>query len=140
MKEFNCSFSGILAAALGGADTDAAARAACKTAYDACIAAPAETTTSDCSKPTGTCTATVGEMEACANDSAKYIGQLSSIFPSCAELTLADLDMSDDDARRACLVHDARREVPRWPDPAQRDVARKRRAEASPFRELASVA
>jgi len=35
-------------------------------------------------------------MEACANDSAKYIGQLSSIFPSCAELTLADLmDMGD---------------------------------------------
>lgn len=90
VQEFTCRFSGIFAAALGGADTDAAAKAACKTAYDSCISAPAETT-SKCGKPTGMCTATVGEIEACANDSAKAIQQLSSAFPSCAELTLADL-------------------------------------------------
>ena len=90
MKDFTCRFSGFLAAALGGADTDAAARAACKAAYDECAAAPAETT-EKCSKPTGMCTATVGELEACANDSTKAVEQLTNSIPSCAELTLADL-------------------------------------------------
>jgi len=90
LKDFSCRFSGLLAAAFAGAETDAAARAACKTAYDACAAAPSETT-STCKKPTGTCTATVAEVEACANDSAKAVDQLTSAFPSCAELTLADL-------------------------------------------------
>ena len=96
LKDFSCTFSGIFAALLGGADTDAAAQAACKTAYDACIAAPSETTSS-CSKPSATCTATVGEVEACTNDSAKYVAQLGDLLPSCAELTLADLmDMGAD--------------------------------------------
>jgi hypothetical protein len=90
LEDFTCRFSGVFAAALSGADTDAAARAACKMTYDACVAAPAETTTK-CGKPTGTCTATVAELEACANDSAKAVAQLTSAFPSCAELTLADL-------------------------------------------------
>lgn len=90
LKEFSCRFSGIFAAALGGADTDAKAQAACKTAYDACVVAPTETT-EECGKPTGMCTATIGEIEACANDSAKALQQLTSSFPSCSELTLADL-------------------------------------------------
>jgi hypothetical protein len=90
LKDFGCRFSGLLAAAFAGADTDAAAKAACKTAYDACAAAPSEST-STCGKPTATCTATVAEVEACANDSAKALEQLVSAFPSCTELTLADL-------------------------------------------------
>jgi hypothetical protein len=90
LEEFTCRFSGLFAAVLGGAETDAAARAACKTAYDSCVAAPAETT-QECGKPTGMCTATVAELEACANDSAKAVQQLTSSFPTCAELTLADL-------------------------------------------------
>jgi hypothetical protein len=90
LKNFSCSFSGFLAAALGGADSDASARTLCKAAYDGCIAEPGETT-SECTKPSAECTATVGEVEACANDSAKYLAQLGDVFPSCAELTLADL-------------------------------------------------
>lgn len=90
LQDFSCRFSGLLAAAFANAETDAAARTACKTAYDACAAAPGETT-STCGKPTGTCTATVAEVEACANDSAKALAQLVSAFPSCVELTLADL-------------------------------------------------
>lgn len=90
VQELSCRFTGIFAAALGGADTDAKAQAACKTAYDACVVAPAETT-ENCSKPTGMCTATVAEVEACANDTAKALHELASSFPSCAELTLADL-------------------------------------------------
>lgn len=90
IEEFTCRFSGVFAAALSGADTDAAARTACKAAYDSCVAEPAETT-DECGKPTGMCTATVAELEACANDSAKAVEQLTSSFPTCAELTLADL-------------------------------------------------
>jgi hypothetical protein len=97
LEEFSCRFSGLFAAALGGAETDAAARAACKTAYDACVAAPAETTEM-CGRPTGTCTATVAELEACANDSAKAVDQLTASFPTCAELTLADLTGGGGDA------------------------------------------
>jgi hypothetical protein len=91
LKDFTCRFGGIFAAVLGGADTDAAARAACKTAYDKCVAAPSQPGVSMCTKPTGMCTATVGEFEACATDSVKAVDQLANAFPSCAELTLADL-------------------------------------------------
>ena len=91
LKDVTCRLGGFLAAAFAGADTDAAARAACKSAYDSCLTAPAETTTDKCTKPTGTCTATVAELEACSTDSANAVQQLSSTFPSCADLTLADL-------------------------------------------------
>jgi len=94
LKNFDCSLAGFLAAAFAGASTDDAARAACKATHDECVSKPSETT-SKCSKPSAACTATVGEVEACANDSAKYVTQLGGIFPSCATLTLADLtDMS----------------------------------------------
>lgn len=109
LKNFSCSFAGFIAAALGGADSDAAARALCKTAYDGCIAAPGETT-SECKKPSAECTATVGEVEACANDSAKYLAQLGDVFPSCAELTLADLmdggDVMTPDEPSSCTTLD----------------------------------
>jgi hypothetical protein len=91
LEDFSCRFAGMFAAAFSSPETDAAARAACQPAYDDCLAAPSEVTTEKCMKPTGTCTATVGEVEACANDSAKALEQLASAFPSCAELTLADL-------------------------------------------------
>jgi hypothetical protein len=92
LKDFDCRFAGLLAVAFSQPQpaTDAAAQAACKTAYDMCEAAPSETT-SMCSKPTGMCTATVGELEACANDSAAAFDQLGASFPSCADLTLKDL-------------------------------------------------
>jgi hypothetical protein len=96
LKDFNCRLSGILAGALGGASTDDALRAACKVAYDACVAAPSETTSSDCTKPTGTCTATIGDVEACTNDSAAYLEQVQTALPSCDELTVAGLgDLGD---------------------------------------------
>ena len=100
LEDFTCRFSAVLAAALSGAGTDAALRVACKMTYDACVAAPAETTTK-CGKPAGACTATVAELEACANDSAKAVEQLTSAFPSCAELTLADLMDLDGDGDAA---------------------------------------
>jgi hypothetical protein len=94
LEDLSCRFAGMFAAAFSAPETDAAARAACQAAYDDCVAAPAEVT-EKCTKPTGMCTATVGEIEACANDSAKALDQLASTFPSCAELTLADLEGTD---------------------------------------------
>jgi hypothetical protein len=95
LEDFSCRFAGMFAAAFSAPETDAAARAACQAAYDECAAAPAEGMAEKCTKPTGVCTATVGEVEACANDSAKALDQLVDTFPSCAELTLADLMSMD---------------------------------------------
>jgi hypothetical protein len=92
LKDFDCRFAGIIAVAFSQPppESDAAAQAACKAAYDMCQAAPTETTET-CSKPTGMCTATVGEFEACANDSRALLTQALGSFPSCATLTLQDL-------------------------------------------------
>jgi len=90
LKDFDCRLSGTLAAAFSMAKTDAEAQAACKSAYDMCNAAP-ETSMDTCTKPTGMCTATVGELEKCANDEGAVFDQLATSFPSCADLTLQDL-------------------------------------------------
>jgi len=91
LQDLDCRLSGLLAAAFAQADTDAKAQAACKAAYDMCAAAPAMPTTDMCSKPTGMCTATVGELEACASDDKAVFAQLGMSFPACADLTLKDL-------------------------------------------------
>lgn len=91
VKDLSCRVSGLLAAALMQAKTDAEAQAACKSAYDMCAAQPATSTTGNCMKPTGMCTATVGELEACASDDKAVFAQLDSEFPSCDKLKLQDL-------------------------------------------------
>lgn len=91
-KELECRLTASFSAAFEGADTDAKAQAACKAAYDQCQAEPAEAP-EECSKPTGMCTATVAEIEACAGDSAKALHQGLSTVPSCAELTLASAEI-----------------------------------------------
>ncbi|HXK17019.1 MAG TPA: hypothetical protein VNG33_04425 [Polyangiaceae bacterium] len=89
-KDLECRLAGLVAG-LSGADTDAAAQAACQAAYDMCAGAPAMPTTGNCTKPSGTCTATVGELEACANDDKAIFAQLDMEIPSCATLKLTDL-------------------------------------------------
>jgi hypothetical protein len=94
LKEFNCRFAGMFAAAFAAPTTDAQARAACSEAYDECAAAPAEPTSQECTKPSASCTATVSELEACISDSTAVLSEVNDVFPSCAELTLADLEDS----------------------------------------------
>jgi len=118
LKDFDCRLSGTLAAAFSMAKTDAEAQAACKSAYDMCNAAP-ETSMDTCTKPTGMCTATVGELEKCANDEGAVFDQLATSFPSCADLTLQDRwrGRRRHAADGTGIVHRARHEVSGGPMP-----------------------
>ncbi|HEX2670237.1 MAG TPA: hypothetical protein VHM25_05165 [Polyangiaceae bacterium] len=87
-EEVTCRVSSVLFSAFGGAETDAALQASCKTFYDSCVAAPTMSSES-CKKPDASCTATTGEYEACVNDSVKQISQLGSAVPTCDQLTIA---------------------------------------------------
>lgn len=95
-EEFSCRISGLFVATLSNAQTDAELQSSCKTAYNACLAAPT-TTTETCTKPDATCTATVAEYEACMSDSIEAFGEALKAVPACSELTLALLAMSGDD-------------------------------------------
>jgi hypothetical protein len=88
LKEGTCRLSAALAAGLGGSKDPAAQKAACKTAYDACLQKPAsdEINTASCSKPPSTCQATVGEMESCINEIAPLMEQYFGKFPTCDQL------------------------------------------------------
>jgi len=96
LKDFDCRLAGLIAAAFSAPDTDAKAQAACKTAYDECTAAPA-TSMGTCMKPTGTCTATVGDFEKCMSDEGAIFDQAGASLPACADLTLQDLMSSGGD-------------------------------------------
>jgi hypothetical protein len=90
LEEFSCRLGGLLGAAFAGAETDEAAQAACQSAYDSCMAEPGETT-SECSAPSDTCTATVAELAACTNDTREFFRDATQEIPPCNELTLDDL-------------------------------------------------
>lgn len=96
LKAVSCKTSGLLGAAFADAKTDSQAQSACKTAYDKCIAAPAQTSTDTCTPPPATCMATVGELTACFNDIPGYISSASNAIPSCATLKLSDLMTTTD--------------------------------------------
>jgi len=96
LKDFDCRLAGLFAAAFSAPDTDAKAQAACKTAYDECTTAPVMSTGS-CMKPTGTCTATVGDFEKCMSDEGAIFDQAGASLPPCADLTLQDLMSSGGD-------------------------------------------
>ncbi len=95
-KEVGCRFSALFLAAFSGATTDSALQAACKSGYDQCQAAPAQTDTTTCMKPAASCTATVAEMETCISDSTKALADLGSQFPECSKVTLASLQSTMD--------------------------------------------
>jgi len=87
-EEMTCRLGSVVLATLGGPATDAALQASCKGFYDSCVAAPTMNSES-CGKADASCTATVGEYEACVNDSVKQIGQLGTAVPACDKLTLS---------------------------------------------------
>lgn len=89
-KELTCRLAGLFATfpADGGLPmSDAALQAACKTGYDPCIASAPEEVS--CTKPTATCTATVGEYKACLSEAESASGEGLALLPACSELTLA---------------------------------------------------
>ncbi len=89
-----CGFQAVFVGAQSGVTTDAELQAACQTAYEGCLAEPPTDDFSEgaCDIPTENCTATVGEGEACLNDTIAAIQALESEIPSCSEVTLADLE------------------------------------------------
>ncbi len=88
LKEGTCRFTAVLASGLGGSKDPAAQKATCKAAYDACLKQPAESDNlgGECSKPSGTCTATVGELESCVNEMGPLMEQYFGAFPTCDQL------------------------------------------------------
>src|SRR6187431_1778379 len=109
LQDFSCRFAGLFAGF--AAQSDAELRAACKTTYDACKAAPTKTE-STCGKPEASCTATVAEYDACVNDSVKALAALEGALPSCDKLTLAFLNSSDpgmsSDPPASCTILDSK--------------------------------
>ncbi len=86
--EVLCRVVGILAVSFtapAGA-TDAQLRAACQTSYDMCKAQPSP---AECNfnAGTATCTATVAELSACANDSFQSYSMALNEIPTCDKLT-----------------------------------------------------
>ncbi len=98
LDQLVCRFTGVTAAALSGATTDAALQQACQQVYDACIQRQdAGATTGQCTITTlaPTCTATVSQVFACINDELNTLvhdvnAALQSV-PACASLTLTNL-------------------------------------------------
>ncbi len=87
IKELSCRGAGLTAGAFvsGGLPQK---QAACTTAYDQCLARPAnDPIGSSCEKPASTCRATVGELEACINDMVPILDQVKGALPTCQEFT-----------------------------------------------------
>jgi len=89
-----CRESGLLGALLGGGTTDAQLQAACTAAYNNCLASDGGATTTMCdptmlasNSGSSTCTATVGDLTSCLNDSTAPLRAL----PTCSTLTAASL-------------------------------------------------
>jgi hypothetical protein len=88
MKEFTCKLAGITATMMAEGDSDADLQKACKAAYDECMAEPADDEPAEsCEFEETTCSATVGELESCMNDSLEMIGEIKSKLPSCDKVT-----------------------------------------------------
>lgn len=104
-KQALCGFSGYFLATLASSSGGDGA-SACKTAYDECLKAPAETSTSTCEKPSATCTATIGEIEACLNDSMAQVSQILKSLPGCDDVgkPLDGAAPTEDQSPASCQV------------------------------------
>lgn len=99
LDAFACAGQGLAAALESEPANDAAAQAACKTAYDECLANPNPADgggeAAPCTKEDASCTASVGEAEACLNDIVEFLDLSASSLPACASLTLSQLEGLD---------------------------------------------
>jgi hypothetical protein len=82
-QKATCGFTAYTLASFTGGDDPAAA---CKMAYDECLKAPQESTGGECTNPTATCTATVGEIEKCFTDTLSQLKALFSTLPGCDDV------------------------------------------------------
>ena len=86
-------FTAAIGAAFLGTATDADIQRACSEMESTCLnrLAGADAGTSTCSKPTGTCTVTVGELETCLSDSLSTMQTELAKLPSCSTIRASDL-------------------------------------------------
>ena len=104
--DFGCRLLAALSAA--GGNTDAEVKAMCQETYDECVKTPltptTPTTPAQCTVPSS-CTATVGEAEACVSENIA----LFKMIPSCADLKKSDINLmpsGDPEPGPACKVVD----------------------------------
>ena len=84
-----CQFTALVAGIARG-KTDAEARTICKTELDQCLARAGSTSGGgpvNCAAPPASCMATVGEYEACLNDTASGYDRALASLPSCETVT-----------------------------------------------------
>jgi hypothetical protein len=99
-NELGCKVAGLFAAVpilFRPTKTDADLQKACGDAYANCEAMPSSSdagTAATCAKPTGTCTATVAEYEACVTDQSAQLASSSANIPACGTLTVAGIQGS----------------------------------------------
>ena len=90
-RELTCRVTGIGLFAVGGlggtgaAATDDQLRMACKSAYESCMMAPTNATSTPvmCQQFPAGCMATVAEYEACLNDVPAFVDQTAATLPTC---------------------------------------------------------
>jgi len=99
LREPSCRLAGIAAftvAALNPTAADAELQGACRKAYDDCSAPEATAPMSpSCNPPPGSCTATVGELEACVGDLGQEVDKALDVLPACNALSRASLRGGD---------------------------------------------
>ena len=111
VRAAECRLGGLGAAAgaaFFGSATDADVQKACSNFEAACLSASqnADAGTSSCHKPTGTCTTTVSEFEACLSDSLSALEGAVAQVPSCSSLKVADVTPGTSDGGGAAKVQD----------------------------------
>jgi hypothetical protein len=98
--EFSCRTTGLLAATLSPDQTTSGLQSSCKMAYDECLngdagsatTSPPDTSAMCASKPTSACMATVGQLQACLNDTFNVLKSSTNSVPACSSLTPSTLE------------------------------------------------
>ena len=82
-KQAMCGFSAYFLASFVPGDNQGEV---CSMAYDECLKQPAEVTQEECDKPSSSCTATIGEIETCYNDSLAQVQEMLNVLPGCDDV------------------------------------------------------
>jgi hypothetical protein len=96
-----CKVVGITAASFSGPKDDAEARAACHAGYDQCLAVKGNGDKlvlgpePGCLSPRAECTATVGEIETCADATPAFMEGVAATWPDCDRITVAEVKRDD---------------------------------------------
>ncbi len=111
--EDTCKMMGVMTAGLTigvGTTTDADLRQACQAGYDGCLqseSASEEPVEETCEPIDASCTATVGELEACMQDTSRILDEFFAEVPACSALTAAYFQQSTSEAETLPSMEDS---------------------------------